>query len=58
MIAFSLSREKGHFCPGNGKSIPLGINQHWIVVAQSVRKGAPLNPDAPETGKTTMIHYK
>lgn len=32
-------------CPGNGKSIPLGINQHWIVIAQSVRKGAPLNPD-------------
>lgn len=24
--------------------IPLGINKHGIVVAQSVRKGAPLNP--------------
>ena len=45
-------------CFGNGKLIPLGINQHWIVVAQSVRKGEPLNPDAPETGKTTTNHYK
>ncbi len=29
---------------GTADLIPLGINKHGIVVAQSVRKGAPLNP--------------
>ena len=32
------------FETGTADLIPLGINKHGIVVAQSVRKGAPLNP--------------
>ena len=39
---------------GTADLIPLGINKHGIVVAQSVRKGAPLNPDVPESRQTTI----
>ena len=42
MIAFFAFCE---FESGTADLIPLGINQHWIVIAQSVRKGEPLNPN-------------
>lgn len=56
---FILSRRNtvtNHLCSGNGKSILLGSSKHGVVVAQPGRKGAPLNPDAPETGETANYY--
>ena len=44
MIAFSENDSFFEVEAGTAELIPLGINKHGIVVAQSVRKGAPLNP--------------